>query len=266
MTPALHPTPTEVAFVSPLPQWLPPTLPTNPAGRLLQLARVLQGMNPGRPATEAWAAAFGCSTNAADLFPQIAKVSQAIDVASAAVRNISTLDQNLYLSWEPPLRSLVAHTNLDAQWSHYNAALGDTVVQSLAFCDHQLSLTISEPALQTEELRQIRVDIAQLLDDIRAAVLGPDLKAYLVNELERLIEAIDDAPFLGPDTFRDAVHETIGAAVLLPDDALEDAPPDLLERVQEIVRRFDKILALPAKLSEIALNILMLTQGNSPHH
>jgi hypothetical protein len=252
--------------VSPLPQWLPPTLPTNPAGRLHQLARILQGMNPGRPATEAWAAAFNSGPDAVQLFPQIAKVSRAIDVASAAVRNIPSLDKNLYLTWEQPLRTLVAHTNLDAQWSHFNIALSDTVIQSLAFCDHQLSLSTSEPALETEELRQIRVDITQLLDDIRAAGLRPDLQAYLVNELQRLIEAIDDAPLLGPEAFRDAVHEAVGAAILLPDDTRNDLPPNLLERVQDIFRRVDKFLDLPAKLAEIALNILMLTQGNPPHH
>ena len=193
--------------------------PNNPAGRLVQVTKILQGGNPNSSVGEVWCTALGVENGDWVRFHiRMGAMGQLVDTTVAAVRNIEGADQALFLRWEAPIRSLVGHSNYSERFQAVVHFLVPEVVQVIEFCDHLLSEKAPELTVTEGDLASLKTEAWELLEEVRQAALPFELRRYLTDTLEALLSAVEDYGLAGVAPLRRAFTQAVGSAVILDDE------------------------------------------------
>ncbi|WP_017630574.1 hypothetical protein [Vibrio sp. 624788] len=123
------------------------------------------------------------------------------------------LNHDLYLSSFSRVERALIPLNLASSWSNVKVHLSDEALIRLQFCAEELSSFYAEDSLSEEELKNIIEKIETLFDTVYSSDLPDALRLALLEEVERLRNAISMYKIKGAKGLKDALQGTIGAVV-----------------------------------------------------
>ena len=180
----------------------------NPAGRMFLLLQELK--DKGAPWARVLAKHLGFKTNEHLV---LKAVGPFLALPAAIRKHILELDvdHNMYLRHlkeiEARLMSTPPGQGAKALVDGFSAA----AIQSLEFCSEALSRLRPERLFEDEELSRLHKEIATLADEISTSEIAPDLKAFMIDKLTLLLDAIRLYAVSGAGLLTQAVESLVGS-------------------------------------------------------
>ncbi|MBF4254712.1 hypothetical protein EA007_28270, partial [Vibrio anguillarum] len=115
-------------------------------------------------------------------------------------------NHDLYLSSFSRIERALIPLNLAATWSNVKVHLSDEALTRLQFCAEELSRFYAEDSLSEEELKNIIEKIEALFDTVYSSNLPDALRFALLEEVERLRNAISMYKIKGAKGLKDALQ------------------------------------------------------------
>ena len=188
----------------------------NPARRLHTIVEQLKS-NKNYRVDEAFAKVLEVDvTDYALLIKRIGHVYFLVDLSKRAVESIHGINQEKYID---PIRA-VGEALKGLGFAHRvdQTTIGKVPADTMAYLDmtaEYLSLHAPEPTISEENQEKITTSILELQAEIlEQADIPPDLKRYVLEKLDKLLQAIEMYQISGAFPVRDVAESIIGASFL----------------------------------------------------
>ena len=233
----------------------------NPAGRLDEILKRLKPETEKEQVGDVWARALDVpKANMALLLKRMGMVHQLPLEIRQAVGGLHLAEPNKLLWFMPKLEQALAVTNFRAPFqTTVGQHLGADVRNGLGALSAVLSGygAGASVAFDPEELKELRDQIVNLIDDVRESDLPEDLRHFVLEQLDDVLDAIQDYWIAGVEPVRDAVQKAVGATVLT------DGESRRLEK-RPLGKRFLEILHIAIAVVSLASNSLELADAAEP--
>ncbi len=163
---------------------------------------------------EAWKEILDLKTDdPLEIMGYVGRVYTLPNAVQRAVERIPELDHALHLGWKPDLDKALREMMWNANIQQFTQHLSDSLLVSLAFVSENLGRLAPEKVLDDKELETIRDEAWSLFDRIDQSSLDEPGRGYLLKQLGRLIQALDDYPFFGIQPLEIALDGVVGSVI-----------------------------------------------------
>ncbi|HHF3081608.1 TPA: hypothetical protein ACPJ03_004532 [Vibrio diabolicus] len=227
---------------------------TNPAGRLHKILATAKEQSDKKTVRDVWAYALNVEPNDAEVTKAVVELYSLTHQIQSLIKMKEGLNHDLYLSSFSRVERALIPLNLAASWNNVKVHLSDEALTRLQFCAEELSRFYAEDSLSEEELKNIIEKIEALFDTVYSSNLPDALRLALLEEVERLRNAISMYKIKGAKGLKDALQGTIGAVVANQEELRNaaDENQDVLKRLGELIDKMDSFTARALKLKTIA--------------
>ena len=244
----------------------------NPAGRLYEILSDIRSKFSGDVRMkEVWTVVLNIhsSEKLPELLTGISQVMQLVDDSKRLIRLHPEVDQALYLKPFESIEQAISNVNLGETWQSFTSHLDDPTLVSMRFCSDFLSREEGDEDIETTTLMELQNDVSSLLEKLVSADLADELKAYIVDALEDIRQAILGFRINGAEGLKRALEATLGAAFRFQDEIRDvrdggTTGAEVVDGFWGILSKLDIIVSHGRKLKQLAAPIahFMLT-GNS---
>ncbi|MBU8902704.1 MAG: hypothetical protein KOO69_08190, partial [Victivallales bacterium] len=137
------------------------------------------------------------------------------------VRAIPNINLSLYLSWVEKVSRGLSSLNL-VKTNNVASVLGAHYTgvekKSLEFCEHELKRVKSKPVFSEKNQKELFKQASILQKNvIDSNDLDPQIKTFIFNKLEDILNAITYYDFTGDEGIINATERAVGACVIHPE-------------------------------------------------
>ena len=219
---------------------------SNPATRLHRiLLSAKQSKEDGAQMLVAWGNILRVDgTNVMRTMGKIGKVFALASFVETCVERVPDIKKELFLSWRGDLAKAFNTFGFGNQFGAFKGQLSDSLLSILEFVSHELDKHMPEKELTVEEINELKDAAWNLHQEVARSSLTASLREYLLDNLYRIIEALEDYDIIGCRGVEVAFDAVLGSAM------------SKSETVKEVgASPFgDKLWALMAKIA-LALNL-----------
>ena len=175
----------------------------------------------------------------------------------------TSLNQDLYLSSFDKIERVIFPLNLNAQWSSNKAHLTDEALTRLEFCSEELSRHYTEDSLSEDDLQEIIRKTDSLYESLISSTLPEYLKFTLLEEVQRLRNAIQLYRIKGARGLKQALQATIGAVVANEKEikSVSAENPDVIDRLGKLLDKLDSFTSTALKVHKVVRHPLKYLVG-----
>ncbi|GAB2956095.1 hypothetical protein [Aquaspirillum soli] len=226
---------------------------TNPAGRLHKILVAAKRQADNKTVRDVWAYALNVESNDAEVTKAVVELYSLTHQIQSLIKMKDGLNHDLYLNSFSSVEKALIPLNLASSWSSVKAHLSDEALTRLQFCAEELSRFYAEDSLSKEELQNVIEKIDALFNTVYSSNLADTLRLALLEEVERLRNAISMYKIKGAKGLKDALQGTIGAVVANQEEIRNAANEnqDVLKRLGELIDKMDSFTARALKLKTI---------------
>jgi hypothetical protein len=189
--------------------------PNNPAGRLLELINKMRSIPGNIPVREGLAKIF--EVDKTDLPRILLGLKDIIELATDAREAVLGLDgheQSLYLRPIDKVLSALSIMRFDIEWSQIIALFDETTLYGMSICSDVLSRYSVEKPIDEKKIKAMLDDIALIHEDIVKSDLPENLKIFLLEQLEKIRNALIRYRIFGSKYLKTALESATGAVFL----------------------------------------------------
>ena len=226
---------------------------SNPAGRLHKILFQAKKHIDSKKVEEVWADVLNIEKNDVLITKAVVELYSLSNEVQALVRMNNQLNHDLYLKSFTSINLAFFPLNLKANWNTAKVHLNDEALTRLQFCAELLSTFYKEETLSEKDLKEIIEKVESLFETIYSSSLPLVLRLSLLEEVERLRNAISMYRIKGAKGLKEAMQGTIGALIANQEDlklASQDNP-DVLKKLGELIDKLDSFTARALKLKKI---------------
>ncbi|EOX1799798.1 hypothetical protein ACPDQ8_003450 [Vibrio cholerae] len=226
---------------------------TNPAGRLHKILSTAKEQPDKKTVRDVWAYALNVESNDAEVTKAVVELYSLTHQIQSLIKMKEGLNHDLYLSSFSRVERALIPLNLAASWNNVKVHLSDEALTRLQFCAEELSRFYAEDSLSEEELKNIIEKTEALFNTVYSSNLPDALRLALLEEVERLRNAISMYKIKGAKGLKDALQGTIGAVVANQEELrnVANENQDVLKRLGELIDKMDSFTARALKLKTI---------------
>jgi len=229
--------------------------PNNPAGWLQRIVEKARTVPTNVSVRQGWAQVFGLDPgNLYGILQSIAEFVKLVEEARKAVTNLKGFEHNLYHRPIERLEDVLSHMNLDSSWSSVVASFDENLLYGLSVTNDVLSKFSKEVELDEETLKDLQYQLKELEENLVTSDIPEELMVFLVDQLERMRNALLNYSLFGPGQVREAVENATGAFIL---HARELGP----FWDNPIIKRLISILTILASAVTVYQGGQLLTEG-----
>jgi len=226
---------------------------SNPAGRLHKILSQAKKHIDNKKVEEVWADVLDIEKNDVIITKAVVELYSLSNEVQTLVKMNNQLNHDLYLKSFTSINLAFFPLNLKANWSSAKGHLNDEALTRLQFCAELLSTFYKEETLSEKDLKEIIEKVELLFETIYSSSLPLVLRLSLLEEVERLRNAISMYRIKGAKGLKEAMQGTIGALIANQEDlklASQDNP-DVLKKLGELIDKLDSFTARALKLKKI---------------
>lgn len=191
----------------------PTNQPDNPAQRLLGLCQAFLNIKNGTSIRDAWAQILNVEDdNTPELLYRVGMTLPLVKTTREALERLDEIDRELFLGWQENIEAAFSNLNFKADVGEIKNQLKPEIMKQLEFCSHELRRRSPEPTIAPEQLTAFREEVKNLMDEVLQADIPVDLKSFLLDNLDRLLRAIEMYWYTGSRPIQDALDTAIGQA------------------------------------------------------
>lgn len=161
-----------------------------------------------------WAFAFEVSPDdTKSVVASLEKLLSLIDDTKSAVQQVEKINTDLYLDSFPIIEQIVSIDSLSHACNDIQKQLGQPhVLQGIRFCADLLNQFAPESKVDDDTLDQLRQTVETGINEVsKAEDIDPQLRAVLVDQLERVRQSIIDYRLFGIEAVLQAYQGAVGA-------------------------------------------------------
>ncbi len=229
---------------------------SNPAGRLHKLLSNAKNQPDKITVADAWAKVIGCKNDPVQVTEAVVQIYSLSQETQSLIRMRSELNHNLYLSSFNKLEQAFFPLNLGSPWQTAKQYLTDDALARLQFCAEALSKFYSEESLSEKDLQDIIDKTDNLFNLLYESSLPDSIKLILLEEIERIRNALIMYRIKGAKGLKQALQSAIGAVIANQEELKASTGPnkDIIQRLGELLDKLDLFTSRAMKLQRILVN------------
>jgi hypothetical protein len=187
----------------------------NPAARLLAILQ--NGKRFDRSTMNCrtvWTEILESNGNEALLMSRLGKVMELPQAAVTALQELYPTEDATWTHWQGQVISGFASQQLHAAWQTFIDHIDDHTITYLKLSATLLQQRTTTKTLASDELRAIRDNLSDIVDDLVDSDQPEELKKYLVRHLRKILVSIDEYRLTGALPLLDSLESTLGHAAL----------------------------------------------------
>ncbi len=226
---------------------------TNPAGRLHKILVLAKAQHDNKKVRDVWSYVLEVESDDAAITKAVVELYSLTHQIQSLIKMKEGLNHELYLNSFNNIERALIPLNLTSGWSSVKVHLSEEALTRLQFCAEELSRFYAEDSLSEDELKNIIEKIEELFESVYSSTLPDALRLALLEEVERLRNAITMYKIKGAKGLKDALQSTIGAVVANQEElrTTGDDNRDVIKKLGELIDKMDSFTARALKLKTI---------------
>ena len=184
----------------------------NPASRLLKVVQDLKKEKPRERLDAAFANVLHAPNDYALLLRRVGYVLQLVEQTKVCIE-AQDVEHGLYLEPVETIAKAFQGMHLGGPAQNLMQQLPDPAVVGLTFCAEHLSRHAAEGTLSAESGKGLLAEIDALLATVHEAAIPDEIKAVIIEKIEKLRQAIDEYDILGSAPIVLASDAILGATI-----------------------------------------------------
>jgi hypothetical protein len=226
---------------------------SNPAGRLHKILSRAKGQPDNHKVKDVWMMAIGIEGDDVDVTKSVIELYSLSQEIQSLIKMNDNLNHDLYLSSFHRIERAFFPLNLGAGWQGVKQHLTDEALTRLQFCAQELSSFYSEETLSEEDLADIIKKTDELYNSLYSSTLPNVLRLTLLEEVQRIRNAISLYRIKGAKGLKEALQGAIGAVVANQEDlkSAKTENSDVIKRLGNLLDKVDSFTSKALKLHKI---------------
>jgi len=226
---------------------------SNPAGRLYQILSKAKNQRDNKKVREVWASVIGIEDNDIDITKGVVELYTLSQEVQRLIKLNEGLNHQLYLSSFSKIDKSFFPLNLESNWNSAKQHLSDEALTRLQFCAEELSKFYTEESLSKKDLEDIIQKTEELFNSLYKSSLPDTLRMSLLEEVERIRNAINMYKIKGAKGLKEALQATIGSVVANHDELKNNSDKNIevLKRLGELIDKLDTFTSRALKLKKM---------------
>lgn len=225
---------------------------SNPAGRLHKILSELKGQHDSTKLFVAWARVLEVEENAVLVTKSVIELYSLSQEIQSLIKMNEELNHELYLSSFAQIEKAFFPLNLLTTCVTVKRHLTDEALTRLQFCAEELSRFYSEESLSEEDLKDIINKTEELFETLYKSKLPETLRLSLLEEVERIRNAIQLYKIKGAKGLKEALQGALGAVVSNHEELKEASKTDkdVIKRLGELIEKLDSFASKALKIKK----------------
>ena len=223
---------------------------SNPAGRLHKILSQAKAHPDNQKVKVVWSKALGVEEDDIVVTKSVIELYSLSQEIQSLIKMNENLNHELYLSSFHRIDRAFFPLNLGTTWQGAKQHLTEEALTRLQFCAQELSGFYSEESLSKEDLDDIIKKTDELYDSLYNSTLPSVLRLTLLEEVQRIRNAISLYQIKGAKGLKEALQGAIGA-VVANQEGLKKAKNENDEVIKKLGTLLDKMDSFASKALKI---------------
>lgn len=180
----------------------------NPAKRILNLVNQVRSKHDTLATSIVWGEVFGLDSavlkdDPHQVYEKLILVRKEVELVESLMQK-TTFSKNLYQPYLTRVKNTISVANISTTWNNYKPNLSADTVLSIMFCSEILS---DEESIDKEELESILSSVKTLKQEIEASSISPEMRNFLISQLNIIENAIQNYPITGGVAIKNAFSQ-----------------------------------------------------------
>lgn len=223
---------------------------SNPAGRLHKILSSAKNQADSKKVSEVWSLVLDMENNDVVVTKGVVELYNLSQEIQALIKMNNELNHQLYLSSFIRIDRAFFPLNLASNWNSVKPHLTEEALTRLQFCAEELSRFYSEETISEEDLKDIITKTEELFNSLYESSLPDTLRLTLLEEVERIRNAINMYKIKGAKGLKEALQGTIGAVVANQEELknADKTSDDVIQRLGELIDKMDSFASRALKI------------------
>lgn len=187
----------------------------NSAYRLYKILENAKNIKPETANLHAWGQLLHANNDKALLLSRMGKMLELPKEISDSLANIGSADSETTAHISSQLFTAFTNQRFDLRWETFRNKIDNHVLSYLKLASSLLESQSQTSIIDVKELEKLRVKILSLIDEFKQSTdVDKRLKAYIVNQLHKIVISIDDYFITGAQPILYQVEATVGHAFI----------------------------------------------------
>lgn len=226
---------------------------SNPAGRLHKILSKAKRQPDKKTVKDVWSNALAVDGDDVVVTKSVIELYSLSQEIQALIKMNENLNHELYLSSFHRIDRAFFPLNLGATWQNVRQQLTEEALTRLQFCAQELSEFYSEDSLSKEDLSDIIKKTDELYDSLYSSTLPSVLRLTLLEEVQRIRNAISLYQIKGAKGLKEALQGAIGAVVANQEElkSAKGENEDVIKRLGDLLDKMDSFASKALKVHKI---------------
>lgn len=226
---------------------------SNPAGRLHKILTLAKGHPDNQKVKYVWSKALGVDENDLVVTKSVIELYSLSQEIQSLIKMNENLNHELYLASFHRIDKAFFPLNLASNWQGVKQQLTEEALTRLQFCAQELSGFYSEESLSEENLADIIKKTDELYESLYDSALPSALRLTLLEEVQRIRNAISLYQIKGAKGLKEALQGAIGAVVANQEELkiAKDENDDVIKKLGNLLDKMDSFTSKALKVHKI---------------
>lgn len=226
---------------------------SNPAGRLHKILSQAKAQPDNQKVKDVWSKALGVNGDDVEVTKSVIELYSLSQEIQSLIRMNENLNHDLYLASFHRIDRAFFPLNLGTNWQGVKQHLTDEALTRLQFCAQELSGFYSEDSLSEEDLADIIKKTDELYESLYGSTLPSILRLTLLEEVQRIRNAISLYQIKGAKGLKEALQGAIGAVVANQEElkTAKTENDDVIQRLGSLLDKMDSFASKALKVHKV---------------
>ncbi|MGP9492044.1 hypothetical protein [Psychrobacter sp. AOP7-B1-24] len=234
----------------------------NSAYRLYKILENAKNIKSETTNMNAWGQLLQANNDKASLLSRMGKMLELPKEISDSLANVGSADPETTAHISSQLFTAFTNQRFDLRWDTFRNKIDNHLLSYLKLASSLLESQSQTSIIDEEKLENLREKILSLIDEFKQSTnVDKRLKAYIVNQLHKIIILIDDYFITGAQPILHQVEATVGHAFIDPEYKEFLKEEDLGRKLLEYLHVVASVTTVAVGLPEISSSIKLILEN-----
>lgn len=231
----------------------------NPAARLLSILERGKTKTPATNCRAVWEDLLEAKGDLPLLMARLGKVMELPRLTITSLKEEFPQQGDMWTHWESQVNSAFMVQNLHANWDSFINNIDAHTLTYLRMASSLLQAKANTKLIEDADLASVREALTEILVEVITSDLPDEVKRYVVRNLRKIVDSIDEYKLTGALPLLDAVETTLGHAAVDKQYKTFLTDTDLGKRLLDTLASMANVVTVAVGLPQMTQAIALLT-------